>query len=174
MTLKTIFYKDVFITAIILIIIYILGIGTNTINMVIEISIIPVFLLNILIILDNINNTIINMAEERKEYFKKIENDFSISKTDREDKINSEIIYDKIQRFCDIKVKRILSTLCVIVFVTIILYILFKEEIYIILQGYNFNVITICSIAFLIIDTHYKEKIAKKVLEKTYKYKNKL
>ena len=170
MQLESIIYKAIFIFTIIMASISIF-IKTESINELINISTIPMFMFNILLIINSINEVIRKIAEERKQYFKQFENDFSISKKDRLNKINDEIIYDEIRNLSEEQINRFLSTILVIIIVIEIVFICFKENFYEILRVYNFNVISLLSTSILIIDIYYKEKIATKIIEKIYKNK---
>lgn len=174
MELKSIIYKATFIFTIILAVLSIfqIWIKIESIDKIINVSIFPLFIFNILLIVNNINETICNKAEERKQYFKQFENDFSIAENERLNKIKDEIIYDEIRELCEKKIRRLISTICVANIVLQILLICFKDYFYNILRFCNFNFISILSTSILIIDIYYKEKISIRILQEIYKQKN--
>lgn len=170
MEIRSIINKALFIFTIVLAIFSILGfwINIDTINQLIVISTVPIFIFNSLFILNSINKSIRDNAEDKKQYFKQFENDNSIAEKERNLYIDKEIIYDNIREKCEIKNNRILSTICVINIVIELLCICFKENIYNLLKFCSFNTMTIFSLTILIIDMCYKEKISNKVLQIYY------
>ena len=174
MDIKSIIYKATFIFTITLAIISIVGLGIKieAIDQFLNVSTIPIFLFNILIIINSINETIGKKAEDKKQYYKQFENNYQIKEEERIKLVNNEVIYGDICELSDIKIKRILSTVCVAVIVAEFLLICFKEYCNEIFKNFNFNVVSIFSLSVLIIDIYYKDKIANKILNKMYIYKN--
>lgn len=84
-------------------------INNKTIDMIVDISTIPVFIANIIILMNSISTEIQEKTNEIKQYHKDFENDETITKVEKENHIREEIIYDKINYFFKIKFTRILS-----------------------------------------------------------------
>ena len=85
MDTKSIIYKATFIFMIILAIISIvvLGIKIEAIDQFLNVSTIQIFLFNILIIINSINKEIGKKAEDKKQYYKKFENNYQIKEEER-------------------------------------------------------------------------------------------
>lgn len=170
MEIESIIYKALFIFTVVLAIFSIIGLWINidTINQLLVISTVPIFVFNILFIMNSINKGIRDKAEDKKQYFKQFENDDSITEEERNSYINKENIYDNIREKCEVKNARILSTICVVDIVIELLCICFKENIYNVLKFINFNTMSIFSLTILITDMCYKEKISNRILQAYY------
>lgn len=85
MDTKSIIYKATFIFMIILAIISIVGLGIKieAIDQFLNVSTIQIFLFNILIIINSINKEIGKKAEDKKQYYKKFENNYQIKEEER-------------------------------------------------------------------------------------------
>ena len=116
MEIGSIINKALFIFTIVLAIFSIFGfwINIDTINQLLVISTVPIFVFNVLFIMNSINKSIRDKAEDQKQYFKQFENDDSITEEERNSYVNKEIIYDNIREKCEVKNNRTLSTICVI------------------------------------------------------------
>ena len=147
MEIGSIIYKALFIFTIVLAVFSIIGICINidAINQLLVISTVPIFVFNVLFIMNSINKSIRDKAEDQKQYFKQFENDDSITEEERNSCVNKEIIYDNIREKCELQNARILSTICVADIVIELLCICFKENIYNVLKFINFNTMSIFS-----------------------------
>ena len=166
MNFSSIICKSLFILTILLSIISIFNI--EVIDNIISISIIPIFIVNILVILNNINITIQDKTNNQKQYHKTFENNNTISKEEKQEHIKDEIIHDKINCFFEIKFARILSWVWVVLIVSYLIMIILNNYLFPFISKCNFNVITILSSSLLILDVYYKEKIANKIIKILY------
>lgn len=166
MDLKSIIYKALFICMIILF--FFSLINNKTIDMIVDISMIPVFIINIIVLMNSISIEIQEKTNNIKQYHKKFENDENITREEKENHIKEEIIYDKINCFFRIKFSRILSWILVILIVIFLMMMIFKNYFYSLLSKYKFNTISILSLILLILDVYYKEKISNKVIKTLY------
>lgn len=171
MEFKSIFFKVLLFLSIILAILC--CINNSVINNLTKITVVPLFIINILIVINSINTLIIDITSEKRQYYKDFENDNTISKEEQKAKIKKEIIYDRICHLFEININRFISSIMVINLVILFLLMIFHNQIY--NKIYDFSdIIAILSCTLLIIDVNYKDKIAKKIIDKLYKYENKV
>ena len=168
--LKSIICKKLFISMIILFLMSLINI--KVIDEIVTISVIPIFIINIIIIMNSISIEIQKKSEEIKQYHKNFENDISITEEQREKHIKEEIIYEKIRNFYEVKFARILSSSLVILLVIYVIMIIFKDCFYSFFSKYEFNTISILSSILLVLDIYYKEKILNILIRITYKVIN--
>lgn len=167
--LKSIIYKALFICMIILFLMSLTNI--KVIDEIVNISVIPIFIINI-IIMNSISIEIQKKSEEIKQYHKNFENDMSITIRQREEHIKKEKIYDKIEKFFEIKFMRILSWILVVLIEAYVMMIIFIDYCYSFFSRFEFNTISILSSILLILDICYREKISNKLIRITYKVIN--
>lgn len=167
MNFNSIMYKALFIFTILLSIISIFKI--EIIDNIINISIIPIFTANILVILNSISTIIQNGTSDLKQYNKNFENDNTISEVEKREYIRDEIIYDEINHFFEIKFARFLSWVWVVLIISYFIMILLKDYLYPFVSRCNFNPITVLSSSLLILDVYYKDKISNKIIKILYK-----
>lgn len=170
MEVKSIFYKVLFYLSIILAILC--CINNSAIENLTRITVVPLFIINILIVINSINTLIIDITSEKRQYYKEFENDETISKEEQKGKIKQEIVYDKICHLFEININRFISSIMVIVLVILFLLMIFHNQIYNGISNFD-NIIAVLSCTLLIIDVNYKEKIAKRIIGIFYKYENK-
>lgn len=170
MEFKSIFFKVLLFFSIILAILC--CINNSVINVLTKITTVPLFIINILIVINSINTLIIDITSKKSQYYKDFENVNTISKEEQKEKIKKEIIYNKICHLFEINVNRFISSIMVIILAVLFLLMIFHNQIYNKINDFS-DIIAVLSCTLLIIDVNYKEKIAKKIIDKFYKYENK-
>ena len=125
MEFKSIFFKVLLFLSIILAILC--CINNSVINNLNKITVVPLFIINILIVINSINTLIIDITSENKQYYKGFENDNTISKEEQKEKIKKEIIYDKICHLFEININRFISSIMVIVLVVLFFLMIFNN-----------------------------------------------
>ncbi len=167
MEFKSIMNKSIFIVTLILTIIC--WINNNVIESFVTTCIIPIFLINVLLIMNSINSIIIEKTSEKRSVYKKYENDDTIDNIERDNYIKKEEIYDKINRFFELKINRIMSWFMVLILIVFFIMVIFNQNIYKVISNFKYNSISMLSCVLLIVDTVYKEKIADYIINIIYK-----
>ena len=170
MEFKSIFFKVLLFLSIILAILC--CINNSVINNITKITVVPLFIINILIVVNSINTIIIDITSEKMQYYKNFENDNTISKEEQKAKIKKEIIYGRICHLFEKNINRFISSIMVSTLVILFLLMIFHNQIYNKISDFG-DIIAVLSCTLLIIDVNYKEKIAKKIIDKFYKCENK-
>ena len=167
MEFKSIMNKSIFIVTLILTIIC--WINNNVIESFVTTCIIPIFLINVLLIMNSINSIIIEKTSEKRSVYKKYENDDTIDNIERDNYIKKEEIYDKINCFFELKINRIMSWFMVLILIVFFIMVIFNQNIYKVISNFKYNSISMLSCVLLIVDTVYKEKIADYIINIIYK-----
>ena len=170
MEVKSIIIKGIFGVLLILIVVSFINCFINIVwnDEIIIVTTLPIFLIDFLLVLDNINKQLEKVAYEYRYGYR---NEAANEKNYKKRKLieDKEQICEKIEIISYKRISRVLSTIGFIVTILIIFSLMFRKEVYELLKNINFNLITMISTMLLLIDSYYKEKIVNKLYKILFK-----